>query len=172
MALFRSWDQGLIPGPLPRVRYCCGSDVGERALLRGRLSMRAQRRGSSPPMSAEIAKEPGHVLTMKVSGTLSQAELAGMQTAATSMIRAGGNWRILVLTENFDGWERGGSWNDFSVMQHDACIERMAIVGETRWQEMTLLFAASGMRPFPIRYFEPAQISNARLWLDAQEKSD
>ena len=56
-------------------------------------------------MSAEIAKESGHVLTMKVSGTLSLAELAGM-------------------------------------------------------------------RPFPIRYFEPAQISNARLWLDAQEKSD
>jgi len=123
-------------------------------------------------MSAEIAKESGHVLTMKVSGTLSQAELAGMQTATASVIRAGGKWQILVLTENFDGWERGGTWNDFSVMEHDACIERMAIVGEPRWQDMTLLFTAAGMRPFPIRYFDPAQASAARQWLDAQEQDD
>ena len=40
-------------------------------------------------MSAEIAKEPGHVLKMKVSGTLSQAELAGMQSAAAGVLRAG-----------------------------------------------------------------------------------
>jgi hypothetical protein len=121
-------------------------------------------------MSAEIAKESGHVLTMKVTGTLSQAELAGMQTAAASVIRGGGKWRILVLTENFEGWERGGTWHEFSVMDHDASIERMAIVGEPRWEEMTLLFASAGMRPFPIRYFEHAQMSDARLWLDAQEQ--
>jgi hypothetical protein len=123
-------------------------------------------------MSAEIAKESGHVLTMKVSGTLSQAELAGMQSAAASVIRAGGKWRILVLTENFEGWERGGTWNDFSVMSQDASIERMAIVGEPRWQEMTLLFTAAGMRPFPIRYFETAQITAARQWLDAREQNN
>ena len=123
-------------------------------------------------MSAEIAKESGHVLTMKVSGTLSQAELAGMQSATASVIRAGGKWRILVLTENFEGWERGGTWNDFSVMSLDASIERMAIVGEPRWQEMTLLFTAAGMRPFPIRYFEPAQINAARQWLDAREQNN
>jgi len=116
-------------------------------------------------MSAEIAKESGHVLTMKISGTLSQAELAGMQSAAAGVIRTGGKWRILVLTENFQGWERGGTWNEFSVMEQDASIERMAIVGEPRWEEMTLLFTAAGMRPFPIRYFEPTQISAARQWL-------
>ena len=29
-----------------------------------------------------------------------------------------------------------------------------------------------GMRPFPNRYFELAQISVARLWLDSQENYD
>jgi hypothetical protein len=124
------------------------------------------------PMSAEIAQESGHVLTMKVSGTLSQAELAGMQSAASGVIRGGGKWRILVLTENFEGWERGGTWSDFSVMNHDASVERLAIVGEPRWEEMTLLFTAAGMRPFPIRYFEPAQITAARQWLDAREQDN
>jgi len=120
-------------------------------------------------MSAEIANVSGHVLTMKVSGTLSQSELAGMQSAAAGVISAGGKWRILVLTENFEGWERGGTWNDFSLSDLDASIERMAIVGERRWEELTLLFTASGLRAFPIGYFEPAQIAEARRWLAAQE---
>jgi len=120
-------------------------------------------------MSAEIANVSGHVLTMKVSGTLSQAELAGMQSAAAGVISNGGKWRILVLTESFEGWERGGTWNDFSFSEHDASIERMAIVGERRWEELTLLFTAQGLRAFPIRYFEPGQISEARQWLAARE---
>lgn len=119
-------------------------------------------------MSAEIAKEPGHVLKMKVSGTLSQAELAGMQSAAAGVLRAGGKWRILVLTENFEGWERGGTWSDFSVMEQDAGIERMAIVGEPCWEELTQLFTAQALRPFPIRYFHQKQIDAARQWLDTK----
>ena len=120
-------------------------------------------------MSAEIANVSGNLLTMKVSGTLSQAELAGMQSAAAGVISAGGKWRILVLTENFAGWELGGTWNDFSFSEHDARIERMAIVGERRWEEMTLLFTAQGLRSFPIQFFEPAQIAAARHWLAAPE---
>jgi len=120
-------------------------------------------------MGAEIANVSGHVLTMKVSGTLSQAELAGMQSAAAGVISAGGKWRILVLTEDFEGWERGGTWNDFSFSDHDASIERMAIVGERQWEELTLLFTAAGMRAFPIEYFEPSRIAEARQWLGARE---
>ncbi|HEU5134816.1 MAG TPA: STAS/SEC14 domain-containing protein [Steroidobacteraceae bacterium] len=123
-------------------------------------------------MSAEIANVSGHVLTMKVSGTLTQAELAGMQSAAAGLISAGGKWRILVLTENFEGWERGGTWNDFSFTDHDASVERMAIVGERRWEELTLLFTAQGLRAFPIEYFEPGQIAEARQWLAAREMTN
>ena len=82
-------------------------------------------------MGAEIANVSGRVLTVKVSGTLTQPELTSMQKAAAAIFAADGKWRILVLTENFAGWERGGSWDDFSFQSdHDAHIERMAIVGE------------------------------------------
>ena len=57
-----------------------------------------------------------------------------------------GKWRILVLTENFAGWERGGDWNDFSFSDNDASIEQMAIVGERKWEELALLFTAKGLR--------------------------
>ena len=75
-------------------------------------------------MSAEIANVSGRVLTMKVSGTLTQPELASMQSAAAGVISAGGNWCVLVLTENFKGWERGGTWNDFSFTENDTSIVR------------------------------------------------
>ena len=119
-------------------------------------------------MGAEITNVSGQVLTLKVSGTLTQPELASMQAAASAMFGAQGQWRILVLTENFLGWERGGSWDDFSFQsEHDVQIERMAIVGEQKWEELALLFAAKGLRKFPIQYFNPAQVATARAWLVA-----
>ena len=119
-------------------------------------------------MGAEIANVSGRVLTARVSGTLTQSELTNMQKAAAAIFAADGKWRILVLTENFAGWERGASWDDFSFQSgQDAHIERMAIVGERRWEELALLFTAKGLRKFPIQYFTSAQVAEARAWLAA-----
>ena len=112
-------------------------------------------------MGAEIANVSGRVLTARVSGTLTQSELTNMQKAAAAIFAADGKWRILVLTENFAGWERGASWDDSSFQSgQDAHIERMAIVGERRWEEL-------GLRTFSIQYFDPAQVVTARAWLVA-----
>ena len=116
-------------------------------------------------MGAEILSHADGVLTLKVNGTLTQPELASLQRAAAEVIRKGGKWRLLVVTENFAGWERGGAWDDFSFSENDAGIERMAIVGERKWQDLALLFTAKGLRAFPIEYFEPAQLAAARTWL-------
>lgn len=119
-------------------------------------------------MSAEIASVAGHMLTVKVSGTLTEPELMSMQAAAGKIIGTGGKWRLLVLTENFKGWERGGAWNDFSFSDRDASIERMAIVGERKWEELSLIFTAKGLRAFPIEYFTTDQMSAAQDWLAAR----
>jgi hypothetical protein len=119
-------------------------------------------------MGAEIANVSERILTVKVSGTLTQPELTNLQKAAAAIFGADGKWRILVLTENFQGWERGASWDDFSFQSdHDVHIERMAIVGERRWEELALLFTAKGLRTFSIQYFDPPQVAAARAWLVA-----
>jgi len=119
-------------------------------------------------MGAEIANVSGRVLTLKVSGLLTQPELKSMQGAAAALFGEDGQWRILVLAEGFLGWERGGTWDDFSFQsEHDVHIERMAIVGERKWEELALLFTAKGLRSFPIQYFDPAQLAAARAWLVA-----
>ena len=45
-------------------------------------------------MGAEIANVSGRVLTLKVSGTLTEPELKSMQKAATAIFATGGKWRI------------------------------------------------------------------------------
>ena len=82
-------------------------------------------------MGAEFLDHADGVIKLKVSGMLTQEELARMQAAAGAIMSAGGKWRVLVITDNFAGWERGAKWDDFSFQaQHDSSIQKMAIVGE------------------------------------------
>ncbi len=117
-------------------------------------------------MTAKITGVHDGILTLVVSGRLTQQELAASQAEAARIIDATGKIRFLVLAEDFAGWEKGGQWSDFSFQQqHDDDIERMAIIGEEQWRDLTLLFTSQGLRPFPIEYFVPARLAEARAWL-------
>ena len=117
-------------------------------------------------MSADIIDETGKVLTARVSGKLTQPELAKLQQATTETIRRQGRVRILVIAENFQGWEKGGDWEDDSFQsQNDPYIEKMAIVGDRKWEDLAVIFVAKGLRSFPIEFFPPADLAKARAWL-------
>jgi hypothetical protein len=118
-------------------------------------------------MSAQVGDVRNGILTMTVSGTLSQSELTQVQQAAADIIRAQGKVRILVLAGDFAGWQRGGAWNDFSFQEaFDSCIEKMAIVGDKRWEDLALIFVAKGLRGFPIEYFASGEQDKAQAWLE------
>ena len=118
-------------------------------------------------MSAEIIDVQGEILTMKVAGRLTEAELADVQQRVAAIIRTTGKARLLVLADDFLGWERGGQWNDFSFQEHnDAAIEKMAIVGAAWLEDDVLVFVGKGWRPFPIEYFMTGEAALARAWLE------
>jgi hypothetical protein len=118
-------------------------------------------------MSAEIVSVLDGVLTMQVRGMLSYPELASIQTEAAEILRKEGKLRLLVLAEDFEGWGKAGDWGDVSFQaENDALIERMAIVGDRKWEELALMFTAKGLREFPIEYFAPSDAAAARAWLD------
>ena len=118
-------------------------------------------------MAAEIIDSGTGVVTLKVTGKLSEAQLLDSQKRLRSILRARGKARVLVLCEKFEGWERGGKWNDFSFQEEaDAAIEKMAIVGAAELKDDVLLFVGKSLRPFPIEYFVPGAESLARAWLD------
>jgi hypothetical protein len=117
-------------------------------------------------MSAELIDTSGPILTARITGKLTQPELAALQDAAGDIIKKLGKARLLVVVESFEGWQRGGDWGDLSFqVEHDAHIEKMAIVGDKKWEDLALIFAAKGLRKFPIEYFAPAEIAKARAWL-------
>ena len=117
-------------------------------------------------MSIQVSGVSEGILTLQVSGMLSQSELTQMQQTAADSIRAQGKVRILVLAGDFAGWESGGEWNDFSFQEEfDPCIEKMAIVGDKRWEDLALIFVAKGLRSFPIEYFAANEQAQALAWL-------
>lgn len=119
-------------------------------------------------MPAEIVAIQDGVVSLRISGLLTQAELAAVQARTAAVIDAAGPVRILVLAEWFTGWEQGGQWDDFSFQDaYDRQIGRMAIVGDERWRDLALLFTAGGMRGFPIRFFTNGELADARAWVSA-----
>ncbi len=118
-------------------------------------------------MSAEITSTSGGIVTARVTGVLTQPELARLQESVVAFIRQHGSVAILVLVEDFQGWQQGDEWGEVSFMDNDPYIRKMAIVGEKQWENLTLVFTAKWLRPFPIEYFLPADLARAQAWLTA-----
>ena len=110
----------------------------------------------------------GQVLTIKVSGLLTQPQFAASQWAAGEVIDRIGKARLLILIEDFEGVAKEGDWGDVSFqMRHDDAIERIAIVSDPKWRDASLLFTGEGVRRVSIRHFLPAELDQARAWAGA-----
>lgn len=117
-------------------------------------------------MTAQITDFADGVLTVNLAGKLSESALADVQNAVAEIIQAHGKVRVLVSAEAFTGWEPGGAWNDFSFQEkYDPYIEKMAIVGDTRWKDLALVFSNKGLRNMPIEYYPSSERSKAHAWL-------
>ena len=117
-------------------------------------------------MACRVVSNEGGLITVQISGKLKWTEFAGAQKSAIQAMRPGGKVRLLVLTEDFEGWDDRGDWGDVSFqMRYDEQIEKIAVVGDRRWQEMIEVFVGKGIRPVDIRYFAPSQEALARTWI-------
>ncbi len=78
-----------------------------------------------------------------------------------------GKIRILFERHDFHGWDSRALWEDIeSDLKHFRHIERLAIVGETKWGKGMARFC----RPFTtatIRYFDSKNIDEARKWIES-----
>ena len=117
-------------------------------------------------MSAEIVKVAGEIVTVRFTGKLTQPDLTELHKQIANIIERQNKVRLLVIAEQFRGWEREGPWGDLSFqVKYDRYIERMAIVCDEKWESLALLFMRKGFRRFPIEYFPLERIESARAWL-------
>lgn len=120
----------------------------------------------SMPMSAELLQISDGLLTVRLTGKLTQPDLSAVQQQAIRMLPKPSRVRVLVLAETFEGWEKDGDWGDLSFqMEHDQQIEKMAIVANKKWEDLLLMFVGKGIRKFPIEFFPPGQTASAQAWL-------
>ena len=74
-----------------------------------------------------------------------------------------------IILEAFEGWERRGDWGDVSFMtEQGQHIEKMAIVGDEKWQDDAFAFTAKGFRATTIEFRIPSRLNEARTWLSSK----
>ena len=107
----------------------------------------------------------GKVLAVHVDGKLVKADYELFVPEFERLVRQHGKLSMLFDMTDFHGWEAGAMWEDFKLgIKHFDDIERLAMVGEKRWQEGMAMFC----KPFTkatIRYFDHADAAEARKWL-------
>jgi hypothetical protein len=117
-------------------------------------------------MGATIHQEERNLRVLRITGLLRKSELDAALEAEAKEWGPATRVRVLIIAEEFKGWERGADWGDTSFLfAHDDQIDKIAIVADPRWETETVIFAAAGIRRAPVKFFPPDQLALARAWL-------
>jgi len=117
-------------------------------------------------MPLQFKYDANETCVLQISGILKRDEFAAAQAELASKIDAGAKPRVLVIGENFAGWERGADWNDLDFLfSHSGEIAKIAVVADPQWEVNALAFAGAGVRGAPVKFFPPNELEQARTWL-------
>jgi len=118
------------------------------------------------PSVIRLEKKPDGLWVVRVKGALTNAGLTAFRQRAAAELDKGVSLKVLVILDQFLGWEKGGATDDISfLMQYDSKELKIAITGEERWREPFLLWMGAGRRLSEVKYFAGA--AEAETWLRA-----
>ncbi len=120
-------------------------------------------------MAVEVQElEGGKLVEVRASGKLSKQDYEHFVPIMERLIGEQGKIRVLFEMHDFHGWEAGALWEDIKFdMKHFRDIERLALVGESKWEQGMSVFC----KPFTtatIRYFDVKDIDAAREWIKGE----
>ena len=107
----------------------------------------------------------GDVLAVRMTGKLVKEDYAALTHDVERRIGEKGKIRMLVEMHDFHGWTAGALWEDTKFeLKHFNHIERLALVGETKWERGMAVFC----KPFTtakVRYFDRSERDAAEAWI-------
>jgi len=107
----------------------------------------------------------GRVLEVHIRGKITAADYEHFGPTVERLVKQHGKIRMLIEMHDFHGWTAGALCQDIKFdARHFNDIERIAMVGETKWQHGMSVFC----KPFTsakIRYFDHSALDEARVWL-------
>ncbi len=116
-------------------------------------------------------KESENLIVVHIKGTFTFEDLKEFQNKGGDEIDRSGKVKLLILAEQFAGWGKEGDWGDLTFMyEHDAQIEKIAIVAEGKWKDQILMFVGAGRRQAAVEFFLPGEVQAARDWLQSESE--
>jgi len=107
----------------------------------------------------------GRVVEVRLSGKLTKADYEAFVPSLERDMERPGKLRLLVILSDFDGWTAGALWQDIKFdVKHFNDIDRLAIVGDERWEEGMAKFC-SAFTGAEVRFFPLKKVPTARRWL-------
>jgi hypothetical protein len=107
----------------------------------------------------------GKVISLKFMEKLRKEDFEKFVPMLESQMAGDQKVRILVQLHNFEGLTVGALWEDTKfAARHFTDIEKLAVVGDAKWQEGLTLFA----KPFTaatVCFFKMEDIEKARKWI-------
>ena len=108
----------------------------------------------------------GRTLSIHCTGTVAKVDYQHFVPEFERLVQLNGKLRVYFNMTGFHGWEAGALWEDIKFdVKHFADIERLALVGDKKWEQGMATFC----KPFTkakVRYFDHADASEARKWLE------
>ena len=116
-----------------------------------------------------VVTKPTGICEVVIRGTLTKEDYETFLPELEKQISEHGKLRLLVEMLEFHGWTAGALWEDMKFdYRHYNDIERLAIVGDSKWEEAM----ASFCKPFTtakVRYFDKSDLGAARQWLTGDD---
>jgi len=117
-------------------------------------------------MGVTIQQEEGNLRVVRITGLLRKSEMDAALAAEARKWDPATRLKVLVMVEDFKGFERGADWGDITfLVKHDHQVDRIAIVADPKWEVETLTFAGAGFRQGQVKFFPLNQLAQARAWL-------
>ena len=117
-------------------------------------------------MIEQLDHDADKAIGFKLSGKLHDEDYKHFVPLVDAAIAEKGKVRMLAQFHDFHGWDAHALWDDTKfATTHCTKIERIALVGEKKWQE----WMAKVCKPFTmakIEYFDSAEIDAAWAWLE------
>ena len=112
-------------------------------------------------------QEDGRILVVKLVGTLAKEDYRPLVQEFTRLTGMHGKISVLLDMTHFEGWDMAALWQEIKFdLQHLDKMERLAVVGEKRWQH-AIASAGKAFFTAEVRYFESADSVRARQWIGA-----
>ncbi len=112
-----------------------------------------------------LAESEGKMIGVRATGRLTDADYKEFLPKLEEIIGRHGRVRLLLDLEGFEGWEPYAAWDDFTFgMTHWNHFERIALVGEKKWEELAAKVMNLLMRG-EARFFATAEMAAAWAWI-------